>query len=120
MRPVPRYWYWTSYSGGDSERPFTVQIPDGGFGTGHYTRWEGDHANGLLRFDRWERRGAFLDSGIWRPSELVERLIYLGSDDGMDDIDADEACRIASEMGYPDALEGPTVLSEAGDGDCTT
>ena len=92
-----------------------MQIPDGAFGTGYYTRCEGDHANGLLRFDRWERLGAYLDRGTWRPSELVERLIYLGSHDGMDDIDADEARRIASEMGYPDVLDDPTVLSEAGE-----
>ena len=110
-KPAPRYWYWTTYSGGDRERPFITQIPEDGLGTGYYTRWEGDHANGLLRFDRWEKRGAYLDQGSWRPSELVERLIYLGSDDGMDDINADEAQRIATDMGFPHALEDPLVLN---------
>ena len=64
---------------GTVERPFTVQIPDGGFGTGYYTRWEGDHANGLLRFDRCGKGVVPIWSGgTWRPSDLVDRLVYLG------------------------------------------
>jgi len=108
----PRYWYWTCFSGGDPAKSVIVPIPEGGYGTGFYTRREGDKASGLLRFDRWERRGSYLDDrGVWRRSELVERCVLLGSDDGMDDIDGAEAQRIAAGMGYPDAL-GESIVHQ--------
>lgn len=113
-RAEPRFLYWAEYSGGDRGNPVVVhyEIPE--HGRGFYTRYRGDRAGVLLRYDREGYgfpRGAYLNAvtGCWRPSESPDRNVWRGSDYG-EPISRTEAEAIVAEFGYPPGvLDQPTA-----------
>jgi hypothetical protein len=107
-----RFVFWVRRSGGDRSQPLVVRYDIAGHGTGFYTRYRGDRAVALYRYDRRHSgfpRGAVLVPGTrWGPTESPDRTIALGSDDPGDPIDRTQAAEIAVELGHPvDVLEEP-------------
>jgi len=124
--PVSRFLFWATFRGGDPDRPARVAFDLEGHGRGFYLRHEGDRPASLLRYDRWGQpvlpRNAGLPRGAvlrppsppfasgWRPSELPDRSVLLGSDYG-EPVGFAEAARIAQLFGYePWILDEPTVF----------
>lgn len=126
--PVRRFLYWATFLGGDPDRPVRVGFELEGHGHGFYFRHEGDQPVNLLRYDRWREpptpwyaglpRGAVLRAasppfgGSWRPSELPDRNVLLGSDYG-EPVSHAEAREIAEYLGYePWILDEPTAPNQ--------
>lgn len=115
-RAGPRYLYWAVFAGGDPKRPRRVNFDIASYATGFYTRYQGDRAIGLLRYDWWAddgrpRGGSLRDDGRWQVSELPTRNVWLGSDNG-EPVTPDEAARIVVELGHsPDVLQDDSLLS---------
>jgi hypothetical protein len=123
-----RFLFWATFLGGDPDKPVRVAFNLEGHGNGFYLRHEGDQPVSLLRYDRsnepsipWYTgfpRGAVLRAaapafgGAWRPSELPDRNILLGSDYG-EPVSFSEAREIAQYLGYePWILDEPTVSNQ--------
>jgi hypothetical protein len=126
--PDRRFLFWATFLGGDPDRPLRVAFELEGHGSGFYFRHEGDQPVSLLRYDRWVDpstpwytglpRGAVLRAaspsfgGVWRPSELPDRNVLLGSDYG-EPVSPAEATEIAEFLGYePWILDEPTVSNQ--------
>lgn len=95
--------YFTSYSGGDPRQPYRVEY-DGLFSRGFYSRNKGDEASSLFRYreadgDRTYERLA--EDGTWAHSETIERYVWLSSTDTVEEIEQEEARRIATMLGFP-------------------
>jgi hypothetical protein len=126
--PDRRFLFWATFLGGDPDQPVRVAFDLEGHGHGFYLRYEGDQPVNLLRYDRgagsstpwytaWPR-GAVLRAasppfgGGWRPSELPDRNVLLGSDYG-EPVSRAEAREIAELLGYePWILDEPTVSNQ--------
>jgi hypothetical protein len=124
--PARRFLFWATFHGGDPDRPLRVDFDLDGHGHGFYLRHEGDEPVSLLRYDRGFRaeapghaglpRGAVLRAPSpaagngWRPSELPDRVVLLGSDHG-EPVGFVEALEIAQRLGYePWILDEPTAF----------
>jgi hypothetical protein len=98
--------YFTRYGGGDPNQPYRVDY-SGHFSTGCYTRHVGDESISLYRYLESEegRKFEWLNAdGVWEDSDTIRRYIYLGSSDTVDEIDLQEAKRIAILRGFPNAV----------------
>lgn len=101
-----RIQYFTSYSGGDPRQPYRVDYK-GLISHGFYIRYQGDEATCLLRYKEsdgvrtYERLN---EDGIWVDSEIIARYVLRGSCDTVDEIDREEAKRIATMLGFPELI----------------
>ncbi|HEY7415029.1 MAG TPA: hypothetical protein VH593_07540 [Ktedonobacteraceae bacterium] len=101
-----RIQYFTSYYGGDPRQPYRVDYK-GLVSHGCYTRYRGDEATCLLRYrvsDEVRAYERLNEDGIWVDSETIARYVLRGSTDTVDEIDYEEAKRIAAMLGFPELI----------------
>lgn len=101
-----RIQYFTSYSGGDPRQPYRVNYK-GLVSHGCYMRYCGDEATCLLRYrisDEVRAYERLNEDGTWVDSETIARYVLLGSCDTVDEIDHEEAKRIATMLGFPEVV----------------
>lgn len=101
--------YFTSYSGGDPQQPYEVE-DHGLLSHGYYVRYKGDEATNLYRYraiDKIRTYQRLNKEGIWVHSEKVERYVWLGSCDTLEEIDLEEAKQIAIMLGFPEVIQQP-------------
>ncbi len=93
--------YFAMYSGGDRNQPYRVDY-SGLFSRGFYTRYVGDEAISLFCFRSSEESKTFErlnEDGAWVYSQTIERYVLRGSVDTVEEIDFEEAKRIATMHG---------------------
>jgi hypothetical protein len=96
--------YFTRYSGGDPHQPYRVDY-NGLFSRGFYLRYRGDEARTLFRYresDEGKTYERMNEDGTWVHSETIQRYVWLGSTDTVEEIDHEEAKRIATMLGFPE------------------
>jgi hypothetical protein len=99
--------YFAYYSGGDPDQEYSVSYA-GLLSRGVYVRHRGDEARALYRYQNsdGDRTYDYLKKdGTWEFSDRVMRYVWLGSSDTMEEIEYEEAKRIATLFGFPEVVE---------------